>query len=67
MNAKDILGKYKGRRVAYAVDYTFGGKICIVFGRLYKNRSYYITEDLSVEEFKLWCKKYKAKRIEIYE
>ena len=26
-------GKYKGRRVAYVVDHTYGGELCVKFGR----------------------------------
>jgi len=62
-----MLGKYKGKRVAYVVDRTLGRKLCVVFGRLQRSRTgFYGEKELSVAEFAMWCKKYKAKRIEVY-
>jgi len=54
------LGKYKGRRVAYVVDRTYGGKICVCFGRYDK----YCVKDVTVEYFWEWCAKYRAKLAE---
>lgn len=69
MTNQNMMGKYKGRRVAHVIDKTLGGKLCVVFGRLSAcnmSQGHYMTRDLSIAELASWCEKYKAKRIEVY-
>ena len=66
MNTQNMLGKYKGKRVAHVVDRTLGGKLCVVFGKLPGSSGLYKEKFLSIPEFASWCERYKAKRIEVY-
>ena len=65
MSIQNMLGKYKGKRVAHVVDTTVDGKLCVVFGRLSKNKC--LCANLSLFRFALWCVKHNAKKIKTYD
>lgn len=59
---KRMRGKYVGRRTAHVIDVTYGGSLCVCFGRL-PREAWRNHQVMTVSYFKRWCTRWKARKV----